>query len=141
MVNITAGLLDLLLEMADDAEPGSVTIRLAVTEVSEMDDTLDLDPGTSVFTDLYFPNSGDSIEAVFGVDVSVPPGQTPGVFISHPDGTLDIDVTDDFAECIFIAIPPWDRTSVAVFGRDGRELPLDIIDIEPTRHSIDEGES
>lgn len=141
MVHITAGLLDLLLEMAEDAEPGSVTIRLAVTDVSEVDEGLDLDPATSIFTDLYFPNSGDSIEAVFGVDVSVPPGQTPGVFISHPDGMLDIDVTDDFAERIFIAVPPWDRTAVAVFGRDGRELPLDIIDIDPNRPPVDEGQS
>lgn len=128
MVYITAGLLEILLEMAEDSEPGRVTIRLAVTDAEELSEAVDLEPSAQVFSDLYFPASGDSIEAVFGVDVSIPPGQTPGVFLSHPDGRLEIDQTDDLAERIFIAIPPWDRASVAVFDRRGRELSLEIID-------------
>lgn len=139
MVAITAGLLDVLLEMAEDAEPGDVTIRLAVTAAGELSDDLDVDPSTPVFSDLYFPASGDSIEAVFGVDVSIPPGQTPGIFISHPQGPREITQTDDFAERLFIATPPWTRESVAAFDRQGRDLPLEIIDAQALDGHTEDG--
>lgn len=125
-VHLTAGLLDTLLEMAAEADPQSVTVRLAVTPANELDTEDELSADTPVFTDLYLPTSGRSIEAVFGVDVSVPPGQTPGVFISHPRGPLDLATTDDLAQRILIAVPPWTRESVAAFDRGGRERPLRI---------------
>ncbi len=128
MVYIIDGLLDILLEMAEDADPGSITIRLAVSDADSLGDDIDLDPTVPVFTDLYFPSSGRSVEAVFGVDVSVPPGQTQGIFISHPDGPLEVTTTDDFAERVLIAIPPWDRDNVAAFDRRGREHPIRLVE-------------
>lgn len=128
MVHITGGLLDVLLEMAADAEPQSVTVRLAVSSAEELDLGERLSAGTPVFSDLYLPSSGDPIEAVFGMDVSIPPGQTPGVFISHPHGELGLASTDDFAERILIAVPPWGRETVAAFDRSGQEQTMEIVD-------------
>lgn len=138
MVYITDGLLDTLLELAKDADPMSVTIRIAVTPADELEEVADLEADASVFTDLYFPASGDSIEAVFGVDVSVPPGQTQGVFISHPDGLLDLSTTDDFAQVVLITVPPYTHEGVAAFDRSGRELPIRVVDAAGLGLTVDE---
>lgn len=127
MVHVTRGLLDLLLEKAADRDPGAVTIELAVTAAAEFED-LDLPADTPVFTTFYLPDAGRSIEAVFGSNLSTPSGEAPGLFVSHPDGSLSLSHTDDFREVVFVAVPPWDRESVAAFGRDGRRRDLDVIE-------------
>lgn len=137
MVHVTRGLLDILLEKADDRDPHPVTIGLAVTPAGEFPDRdLDLDPETPVFTTFYLPDAGRSIEAVFGSDLGTPSGQTPGLFVSHPDGSLSISRTDDLREVVFVAIPPYDVESVAAFGRDGSRHELNVIDAEPPRESL-----
>lgn len=128
MAYITRGLLEVLLTMAEDADPDGVSIRLAVTPADELELEDDLDPETPVFTDLYFPSSGDSVAAVFGVDVSVPPGQTPGRFISHPMGDPSPNTTDDFAERLFIAVPPYEVDDVTVYDRRGRRQGLVVVE-------------
>lgn len=124
-VHFTEGLLDVLLDIAADADPQETTLHLGVTTADELG-IEDLDGDVPVFSDLYLPNTGQSIEAVFGMNVSVPPGQSPGIFVSHPTGPLDIRSTDEFAERIIVAIPPWTPSDVAVFDRRGREIPMQL---------------
>ncbi len=135
MVYITADLLNVLLEEAGNHEPHSVTIELAVTRAGEFDD-LDLPPDTPVFTTFYFPGASRSVEAVFGSNLGTPAGESPGLFISHPDGTLDLEQTDNFREIVLVAVPPWDLESVAVFSRNGQRQTLDIIDSVPPEESL-----
>lgn len=129
MTYISEGLIEVLLEMAQEADPQEVIVRLAVTPVSELDLDGDLDPEAHVFTDFYLPSTGDSIQAVFGMDVSHPPGQTPGIFISHPDGHLGLRQQDEFAERVIVAIPPWGLDDVRVFDRRGREHVLELVEV------------
>jgi len=135
MVHVTRGLLDILLEKAADRDPGTVTIELAVTPAGEFED-LDLPADTPVFTTFYLPGVGRSIEAVFGSNLATPSGEAPGLFVSHPEGRLALSQTDDLREVVFVAIPPWDRDSIAAFGRDGRRRELDILDAEPPQESL-----
>jgi len=134
MVHVTQGLLDILLEKAADRDPGAVTIELAVTAAEEFGD-LDLPADTPVFTTFYLPDAGRSIEAVFGSNLSTPSGEAPGLFVSHPDGSLSLSHTDDFREVVFVAVPPWEQASIAAFGRDGRRRELDVIEAELPQES------
>jgi hypothetical protein len=135
MVHVTRGLLDLLLEKAAGEDPDAVTIELAVTPAGEFDG-LDLPPETPVFTTFYLPDAGRSIEAVFGSNLATPSGTAPGLFVSHPEGSLSVSRTDDLREVLLVAVPPWDREAVAAFGRDGRRRDLDVLDAEPPRESL-----
>lgn len=128
MVYVTRPLLSVLLETAADREPERVTVGLAVTPAADIDG-LDLPEGASVFTHFYLPDAGRSVNAVFGVDLATPPGRTPGLFVSHPDGSYDLTRRDDFREVVFVAIPPWD--SAVAFGRDGRRREVEVLDVEP----------
>ena len=130
MVYLTRGLLSVLLETAADREPERVTVGLGVTPAEDFSG-LDLPEGTQVFTHLYHPDAGGSIRAVFGVDLGTPPGRTPGLFVSHPDGSYDLTRRDDLREVVFVAVPPWDESSVAAFGRDGRRREAKVVDAEP----------
>jgi hypothetical protein len=121
--------------MARDAEPTDVTISLAVTEAAELPDT-DLAPETPVFTDFYLPSAGGSVNAVFGMDLGTPAGQTQGRFVSHPNGYLGVSKVDDLHEVIFVAIPPWDTDSFSAFDRSGRTVDVDILDVEPPEESL-----
>ena len=148
MVYATRGLVDSLLRQARDREPDSITIPLATTAAAdcfggELPDTVeadvtgdvlgdgDLTPSTPVFTHFYMPNAGGSVNAVFGVDLGTPAGQTQGRFVSHPQGRLRLETTDDFHALVFVAVPPWDDDSIAVFDRHGTEQPLVLLDVEP----------
>lgn len=131
MVYATHGLVDVLMEMAAEAEPEPVSVSLAVTSASELEGDVTLDPAVPVFTHFYPPNAGRSLSAVFGVDLSIPAGQTQGRFISHPQGKLEISQTDDLHEAMLVAVPPWDDDSLAAFDRSGRRQPLTILDAEP----------
>jgi proteasome lid subunit RPN8/RPN11 len=134
MVHVTRGLLDILIEKAADRDPEEVTLELAVTAASEFED-LDLPPETPVFTTFYLPDAGRSVEAVFGSNLSTPSGRAPGVFVSHPDGSLSLSHTDDFREVMFVAVPPWEQASIAAFGRDGRRRELEVVDAAPPPES------
>lgn len=128
MIHVTRSLLDVLLESASEREPERVTVGLAVTPADEIGG-LDLPAGTPVFTHFYLPDAGGSVTAVFGVDLATPPGRTPGLFVSHPDGSYDLTRRDDLREVVFVAIPPWD--AVVAFGRDGRRREVEVLDVEP----------
>ena len=136
MVYATRGLVNALLELAAEAEPDEVTISLAVTPAGELDGAEDLPADAPVFTHFYPPSAGRSITAVFGVDLSVPAGQTQGRFISHPKGNLEVARTDDLHEAILVAVPPWSESSVAAFDRSGKRQPLDVVDAEPPTESL-----
>ncbi len=121
--------------MAQEAEPDGVTISLAVTRAEELPEA-DLDPETPVFTDFYLPSAGSSVNAVFGMDLGTPAGQTQGRFVSHPDGYMGVSKLDDLHEVIFVAIPPWDDESFGAFDRSGRTVDVEILDIEPPEESL-----
>lgn len=135
MVYVTRGLVETLLRLAREAEPDDVTISLAVTKAEELPDA-DLDPETPVFTDFYLPSAGSSVNAVFGMDLGTPAGQTQGRFVSHPDGYMGVSKLDDLHEVIFVAIPPWDTESFGAFDRSGRTVEVEILDIEPPEESL-----
>ena len=135
MVYVTRGLVETLLRMARDAEPNDVTISLAVTEAAELPDA-DLAPETPVFTDFYLPSAGGSVNAVFGMDLGTPAGQTQGRFVSHPDGYMGVSKLDDLHEVIFVAIPPWDTDSFGAFDRSGRTVEVEVLDVEPPEESL-----
>lgn len=127
MVYATRGLIDALLEEARKREPEPLTVGLDVTSARDFDG-LDLPSGAAVFTHFYLPDAGRSLENVFGVDLSTPPGRTPGMFVSHPDGSPTVSRTDDLRETVFVAVPPWNRDSVTAFGRDGRRQRIELVD-------------
>jgi len=135
VVYVTRGLVETLLRLASEAEPNEVTISLAVTRAEELPET-DLGPETPVFTDFYLPSAGGSVNAVFGMDLGTPAGQTQGRFVSHPDGFLGVSETDDLHEVVFVAIPPWDEASFAAYNRSGREQQVTVLDVEPPEESV-----
>ena len=135
MVYVTRGLVETLLRLAQEAEPSDVTISLAVTRARDLPDA-DLDPETPVFTDFYLPSAGGSVNAVFGMDLGTPAGQTQGRFVSHPDGYMGVSKVDDLHEVIFVAIPPWDTDSFGAFDRSGRKKDVEILDVEPPEESL-----
>ena len=181
VVHITRGLATVLLDLAREAEPESVTTSLAVTPAGELvaddetptttvaddapaspdsvapatDATVGVDdrsaegdgaperlhgedrtPETPVFTDFYMPETGASVSAVFGIDLSTPPGQTQGRFVSHPTGRLELERTDDLHEVVFVAVPPWETGTLAAFDRNGRRRRLHVVDAHPPESSF-----
>lgn len=131
---VTRGLVEALLRLASESEPESVTVPLSVTpagDLPEADVPDDVPEDAPVFTHFYLPRDGDSVTAVFGVDLGTPAGQTPGVFVSHPLGELAVSKRDDLREVVFVAVPPWDDDSVAAFDRRGRSQEFSILSVEP----------
>jgi hypothetical protein len=133
VVHITRALLTALLELAEDRDPASVTVSLAVTPASELDAALPSD--RVVFTDMYLPETGGSVTAVFGMDLSTP--GAAGRFITHPDGTLAVTKADDLHEVVFVAIPPYGMDDVRAFDRSGIGRSMVIVDVEPPSDGID----
>ena len=127
VVSITLGLMSALLELAEDRDPTSITVSLATTPTADFEATLPTDQ--PVFTDMYLPDIGESVTAVFGMDLSTP--GAAGRFASHPDGRLALTKSDDLHEVVFVAVPPYTLESVAAFSRSGSELPMEVIDVEP----------
>lgn len=127
---ITAGLAEVLLSMADDRDPQSVTVGLTVTDAASLD--VDLDPETPVFTHFYHPDAGGSVRAVFGMDLASP--RTQGRFVSHPDGDDRLRRTDDLHEVVFVAVPPWEE--LRAYDRSGTRLPLEVLDTVPPSESV-----
>lgn len=136
MVHATRGLIEVLLEMAAAAEPREVTVDLSVTRAEAFPEPPDVPPDTPIFTHFYLPDAGESVSAVFGVDLSTPLGQSRGRFVSHPQGRLEVSREDDLHGVVLVAIPPWEDDSIAAFGRDGRRLELTVVDAEPPREEL-----
>ncbi|MEF8852789.1 MAG: hypothetical protein V5A44_10875 [Haloarculaceae archaeon] len=130
MVYATRGLVESLLQSAEEAAPDEVSVSISVTPAGDLPDA-DLPPEAPVFTHFYMPEAGSSVNFVFGVDLGTPAGQTQGRFVSHPNGELRVRQTDDFKELVFVAVPPWDTDAVAVFNRRGEEQRLELLDVEP----------
>ena len=136
VIYATRGLLEVLLELAEEAEPEAVTVGLSVIRAGEFQSDLAVDDETPVFTHFYLPETGGSVNSVFGLDISTPMGQTQGRFVSHPDGNLEVTIEDDLHEVVLVAVPPWEQDSVAVFGRDGSRHELSVVDAEPPEERI-----
>jgi hypothetical protein len=134
VVYVTRGLIEALLELAGEREPEAVSVSLSTTPAREFPGA-EVPSGADVFTHFYLPSTGQSVRAVFGMDLATPPG-TAGLFVSHPDGRRSVTKEDDLREVVFVAVPPWDETSVAAFGRDGSRYRLDIVDAVPPRESV-----
>lgn len=137
VVYATAGLVDSLRRMAEDADPDPVTTPVATTPAGEIPDC-DLDPEVPVFTHFYMPNAGHSVSFVFGYDLGTPVGGAQGQFVSHPEGNLGVTREDDLREVVFVAVPPWERSSVAAFDRRGDRLELTVLDVEPPEEVLEE---
>jgi hypothetical protein len=135
VVHITEGLTDTLLRFAKERDPDGVTVGVAVTPAEQLDGA-SLPAETPVFTHFYMPETGDSVQAVFGVDLGTPAGQTQGRFVSHPDGMLGVSKRDDLHEVVFVAVPPWEREHLAAFDRRGDRQELVIVDAEPPEESV-----
>lgn len=135
MLYVTQGLVDTLLRLAREKDPDSTTIPLAVTQASELPDA-DLAGETPVFTHFYMPNEGDTLNAVFGVTLGTPVGQTPGLFVSHPRGDLRLTKRDDLREIVFIGVPPWEENSLRAFDRNGTRQDYEILDVEPPEETV-----
>lgn len=138
MVYVTRGLVDVLIDLASDADPDDVTTGLAVTPAGELEGADDLPPETPVFTDFFLPDPGNSVNAVFGVDLSTPARQIQGRFVSHPVGELEVTKRDHLAQVVFVAVPPWefDEESFGVFDRMGERQPLEVVDARPPEQSL-----
>lgn len=138
VIHITRGLVETLLRLAEEADPDSRTIPLAVTRARDLPGT-DLADETPVFTHFYMSSKGDALNAIFGVDMKTPAAQTPGIFVSHPLGELKVTKRDDLREIIFVAVPPWSKESLKAFDRKGYVRELTILDVEPPEetHLVD----
>ncbi|WP_306052613.1 MPN domain-containing protein [Natronococcus wangiae] len=138
MVYVIRALVDVLLELASDADPNRVKTGVSVTTAGELEGAGGIPPETPVFTDFFLPDPGNAVNAVFGVDLSTPARQTQGQFVSHPVSELEVTKRDDLAEVIFVAVPPWeiDDASFAAFDRAGERQPLEIVDARAPEGSL-----
>jgi hypothetical protein len=137
VIYATRGLVEVLLEFAADAEPESVSVELSVTKAGVFGDDVGLDPETPVLSHFYMPEAGQSVGAVFGMDLTTSAGQTQGRFVSHPDGELRVRREDDLHGIVLVAVPPWDRESVRAFARDGTGRELGLLDAAPPEEAFE----
>jgi hypothetical protein len=135
-VYITAGLVEALLDRARAADPSTANIVLDATPARAFEPSLALPDETPVLSHLYLPEAGESVRAVFGVDLGRPSGRGTARFVSHPQGPFALTREDDLAAVILIAVPPWERDALGAFARSGRELSLTIVDAEPPVESL-----
>lgn len=136
MVYVTRGLVDVLLDFAEDAEPKELDVTLSTTPAREFEADLGVDPKTPVLTHFYLPDAGEAVTAVFGMDLGTPVGRGRARFIAHPQGKLEVTQRDHLAAVMLVAVPPWDERSYAAFDRAGRQLDLVVFDVEPPRESL-----
>ena len=130
---ITRGLVSVLLDFACEHDPESISIGLTVTQAKRLTGIADpLAPDTPVFTHFYLPDAGQSVNAVFGVDLGTP--RTQGRFVSHPNGDCELSLTDDLHEIVFVAVPPWE--DLVAFDRSGRRQAITVLDAEPPTESV-----
>ncbi|MDZ7849871.1 MAG: hypothetical protein U5K70_03335 [Halodesulfurarchaeum sp.] len=145
---ITRPLLSVLLEIAADAEPNPANVYLVTSAAGDLEpfsgvetDTSeigppdgpihraldDLEPETPVFSDFYFPDVGNALDFVFGVDLGTPAGQSQGRFLSHPDGNPELTVRDDLHATVVVAVPPWQPGNVSAYDRDSTRRDLAVV--------------
>lgn len=137
-VHVTEDLLVVLLEQAARSEPAGIGVGMAVTSAGRFEGETGLSSTTPVFTHLVPPYATGSTSAVFGVDIGVPPRETQGRFVSHPDCDPTLSKRDTLHEVVFVAIPPWDRKSVAAYDRSGRRLSITCVDEPPPEERLPE---
>jgi hypothetical protein len=143
---LTRPLLAVLLELAADAEPNPANVQLVASAAGDLEALpadsadrragerprscrlADLDPGTPVFSDFYFPEVGNALDFVFGVDLGTPAGQSQGRFLSHPDGDPDLSVRDDLHATVLVAVPPWEPANVSAYDRDSTKRDLVVVE-------------
>ena len=132
--HVTRALVAVLCELAADAEPDSVSMRLAATPAAGLEPTdgplTGVNADTPVLSDFYFPDAGKSLSSVFGVDLAAPTGQTAGRFVSHPNGDPSVGVTDDLHATVLVAVPPWEVADLRAYDRHGNRLDLVFVDAE-----------
>lgn len=133
-VYVTQGLLEVLLEMAAEAEPSQVNVVLASTPAREFETDLGVDPEVAVLTTFYLPDAGRSVSDVFGVDLGTPAGRGRARFLTHPQGPAELTRRDDLAAVVLLAVPPWE--SVVAFDRRSRRLSLTVLDADPPTESL-----
>ncbi len=148
-IYITRPLLAVLLELAADAEPNPANVYLVASAAADLEPLPDeveddpgagdyshrptprtvaeIDPGTPVYSDFYFPDVGNSLNFVFGVDLGMPAGQSQGRFLSHPDGNPELTVRDDLHATVLVAVPPWKPANVSAYDRDSTPRDLAIV--------------
>jgi len=140
-VYVTEGLIEVLIEFAQDREPQEANVPIAATPAGELegvDSHLEgLDPNTPVLTHFYLPDAAGSVNAVFGVDLGTPSGGAQARFVSHPTGPNAVTKTDDLAGVVLVAVPPWDTETVTAFDRNGSRLDLTRLDAEPPVETIE----
>jgi len=135
-IHVTRPLLETLLRSAVRSEPESISLGLRTTPAGRLSGVDDVADATPVFTHRFLPTRPNSVSSVFGVDLQTPPRRTHGRFVSHPRSALRLTRRDDLHEIVFIAVPPWDEASVAVFDRNGRRHPLRVVDAVPPTGSV-----
>jgi hypothetical protein len=135
---VTSDLLDVLLDMSEKAEPDALSVVLTPTPASAFDPDIGLDADTPVLTHFYLPDAGQSVTAVFGLDLSTPAGRGRARFHAHPQGPREPTKRDDFAAAVIVAVPPWDRTAVRAYDRSGEQLALETVDAEPPEETLED---
>ncbi|WP_396612637.1 hypothetical protein ACH9L7_05005 [Haloferax sp. S1W] len=135
-IYVTRGLVDVLLEMAEAAEPSDVNVVLASTPAGEFDADLGIDPETPVLTHFYMAEAGGSVSAVFGIDLGTPAGRGRARFLTHPQGPFELTERDDLAAVVLLAVPPWEDKTFGAFDRAGRKLDVTILDAEPPTEEL-----
>jgi hypothetical protein len=140
-VYATEGLIEVLIEFAEDRDPQNANVPIAATPAGELqgvDSQLsELDPETPVLTHFYLPDAAGSVNAVFGVDLGTPSGGAQARFVSHPTGPRAVTKTDDLAGIVLVAVPPWETETVTAFDRSGTRLNLVQLDAEPPVETIE----
>jgi hypothetical protein len=138
VVYVTSGLVEVLLDIASDAEPEPVNVVLASSTVSELAfegaRPTELADEESVLTHFYLPDAGRPVREVFGVDLGTPAGRGRARFVSHPQGPRELTERDDFAAVVLLAVPPWD--SLVAFDRSGARVDVDVLAAAPPHESL-----
>lgn len=132
----TEGFADALLDLAAEYEPTRVSAHLATTAAGDLVGADSVPPKTAVFTDLYIPTADRATDAVFGMEMTIPNAQTQGRFVSHPTGELKLTSADPLHAVVFVAVPPWDRSNLAVFDRAGTRKQLELLSAVPPAETL-----
>lgn len=149
---ITRPLLAVLLEIAGDAEPNPANVYLVASAAGDLEPSAadpaetrsapspdhgtvptplaELEVDTPVYSDFYFPDVGNALDFVFGVDLGTPAGQSQGRFLSHPDGNPDLTLRDDLHAVVLVAVPPWQAGNVWAYDRDSTRRDLRVVAAE-----------
>ncbi|WP_411963433.1 hypothetical protein [Haloferax sp. YSMS24] len=135
-IHVTRGLVDVLLDMAEDAEPTPMNLVLAPTPAGDFETDLGIDPETPVLTHFYMAEAGGSVSAIFGIDLGTPAGRGRARFITHPQGPFELTERDDLAAVVLLAVPPWEESTFGAFDRAGRKLDVVVLDAEPPEEEL-----